>query len=230
MQDGIIKGTGNSRYLKSISDFLTQYPTYQDFAKALEAGKLPVDFNGINPTGWDQLGTDLNKSTLLSDETAALCGLGVEAVPDDALKIVATRAPVGTVLWYASQTVPGGYLLCDGSAVSRTDYAALFKVIGTKFGVGDGSTTFALPDLRASFIRGAGTNNGYSATFAQKQEATTVGYRGNQYGSMIGRPQNPDKTSSVQELFAQTNVGSNNAYTHSYMRPYNLALTPVIKY
>ena len=72
MQDGIIKGTGNSRYLKSIADFLTQYPTYNDFAAALAAGTLPIDLNGINETGWDQLGTALNKANLLSDETAQI--------------------------------------------------------------------------------------------------------------------------------------------------------------
>lgn len=75
MQDGLIKGTGNSRYLKSIADFLTQYPTYQEFAVALAAGTLPVDFNGINETGWEQLGTALSKANLLSDETAAMYGL-----------------------------------------------------------------------------------------------------------------------------------------------------------
>ena len=85
MQDGIIKGTGNSRYLKSISNFLTQYPTYQDFVAALVAGTLPIDLNGINETGWDQLGTALNKANLLSDETAAALGLPNTAVPDDAL-------------------------------------------------------------------------------------------------------------------------------------------------
>lgn len=86
MQDGIIKGTGNSRYLKSISNFLTQYPTYQDFVAALVAGTLPIDLNGINETGWDQLGTALNKANLLSDETAAALDLESDAVPDDALK------------------------------------------------------------------------------------------------------------------------------------------------
>ena len=88
MQDGIIKGTGNSRYLKSISNFLQQYPTYQDFVAALVAGTLPIDLNGINETGWDQLGTALNKANLLSDETAAALGLESDAVPDDALNAI----------------------------------------------------------------------------------------------------------------------------------------------
>lgn len=86
MQDGIIKGTGNSRYLKSISNFLQQYPTYQDFVAALVAGTLPIDLNGINETGWDQLGTALNTANLLSGETAAALGLPSTAVPNDALR------------------------------------------------------------------------------------------------------------------------------------------------
>lgn len=88
MQDGIIKGTGNSRYLKSISNFLAQYPTYQDFAAALAAGTLPIDLNGINEAGWDQLGTALNKVNLLSDETCGIMDLENTAVPDDALNFI----------------------------------------------------------------------------------------------------------------------------------------------
>lgn len=55
--------------------------------------------------------------------------------------------PIGTIIDYGSTTVPAGYLACDGSAVSRTTYSALYAIIGTTFGSGDGSTTFNLPDL-----------------------------------------------------------------------------------
>lgn len=53
--------------------------------------------------------------------------------------------PVGTILPYAGATAPEGYLLCNGQAVSRTTYSALFTVIGTTYGEGDGNTTFNLP-------------------------------------------------------------------------------------
>ncbi len=53
----------------------------------------------------------------------------------------------------------GNWLLCDGQAVSRTDYAALFALIGTNFGVGDGVTTFNVPDYRGKFLRGLGGNS-----------------------------------------------------------------------
>lgn len=54
-----------------------------------------------------------------------------------------------------------GFLLCNGAAVSRTTYAALFAAIGTKFGAGDGSTTFNLPDLRGRFLQGAASHNAF---------------------------------------------------------------------
>ena len=62
--------------------------------------------------------------------------------------------PSGSVIDYAGTSAPNGWLVCDGSAVSRTTYAALFAAIGTTWGVGDGSTTFNLPDLRNRFTRG----------------------------------------------------------------------------
>ena len=69
MKDFTAKGAGNSRYLKSVSNFLTLYPTYADFAAALVAGTLPVDMNGINPDGILQAGTPLTKANLLDDTT-----------------------------------------------------------------------------------------------------------------------------------------------------------------
>jgi len=67
-------------------------------------------------------------------------------------------APTGTVLPFAGSTAPEGWLICQATAVSRTTYAALFAVIGTTYGTGDGSTTFNLPDMRGVFPRGSGTN------------------------------------------------------------------------
>ena len=68
-----------------------------------------------------------------------------------------SEAPTGVVQAFAGSTTPQGWLLCDGSAVSRTDYAALFAVIGTSYGAGDGSTTFNLPNLVDKFVEGSAT-------------------------------------------------------------------------
>ena len=66
--------------------------------------------------------------------------------------------PVGVVQAFAGSTTPTGWLLCDGSSVSRTTYAKLFAVIGTTYGSGDGSTTFNLPNLTDKFIQGNSTS------------------------------------------------------------------------
>ena len=65
-------------------------------------------------------------------------------------------APIGCIQAYGGATAPDGWLICNGAAVSRTTYAALFAVIGTSFGAGDGSTTFNIPDMRESVPKGAG--------------------------------------------------------------------------
>lgn len=66
--------------------------------------------------------------------------------------------PVGVVQAFAGATTPQGWLLCDGSAVSRTDYADLYAVIGDTYGAGDGSTTFNLPNLVDKFVEGSATS------------------------------------------------------------------------
>lgn len=66
--------------------------------------------------------------------------------------------PSGAMMAYGGTTAPPGYLLCDGSAVSRTTYGHLFTALGTAYGSGDGSTTFNLPDLRQRFPLGKATS------------------------------------------------------------------------
>jgi microcystin-dependent protein len=69
-------------------------------------------------------------------------------------QIDANVVPSGTIINVAMNTAPTGYLKANGAAVSRSTYAALFSAIGSTFGVGDGSTTFNVPDLRGEFVRG----------------------------------------------------------------------------
>ncbi len=69
----------------------------------------------------------------------------------------------GEVRQFAGETAPAGFAICDGSALDRTRYAALFSVIGTTYGSGDGSTTFNLPDLREACVVGIGTRLSGSA-------------------------------------------------------------------
>ncbi len=85
-----------------------------------------------------------------ADPTTAgqLRRVGGELRYHDGTGAVTLGVPVGVITPYAGSAAPSGWLLCDGSAVSRTTYAALFAVIGTTYGSGDGSTTFTLPNLK----------------------------------------------------------------------------------
>lgn len=64
--------------------------------------------------------------------------------------------PIGSILLWSTSVAPANYLICDGTAVSRTLYNVLFSVLGTFYGAGDGSTTFNVPDTSARTVRGAG--------------------------------------------------------------------------
>ena len=73
------------------------------------------------------------------------------------------NVPSGAVVQWPAAFPPNGWLECNGAAVNRTTYAALFTVLGTTFGAGDGSTTFNLPDLRGEFVRGWDHGRGVDA-------------------------------------------------------------------
>jgi microcystin-dependent protein len=72
--------------------------------------------------------------------------------------VVGGQLPAGAMVAYGGSTAPTGWLLCDGSAVSRSTYAGIFSALGTKYGAGDGSNTFNLPDFRGRVPVGVGTH------------------------------------------------------------------------
>lgn len=80
--------------------------------------------------------------------------------------------PIGAMLLWGSTSTPNGWLICDGTQVSRNTYSALFNIIGTTYGAGDGSTTFNLPDLRLRFPIGK----------AASGTASTLGSSGGAFG------------------------------------------------
>ena len=79
------------------------------------------------------------------------------------VKKIGSEVPAGTMQMFAGNTIPAGWLLCDGSAVSRTNYAKLFSAIGTTWGAGDGLTTFNLPNTIGRFAEGAATSGSYKS-------------------------------------------------------------------
>lgn len=84
--------------------------------------------------------------------------------------------PTGTIQMFAGQynNIPNNWLLCDGTAISRTTYKDLFDIVGTQFGTGDGSTTFNIPDLQAKFPRGAPTSTNAGATGGEDSHILSI--------------------------------------------------------
>lgn len=83
--------------------------------------------------------------------------MALQKIPNSMLESGgAVSVPAGTIVPYGGSSAPTGYLLCDGSAVSRTTYADLFSAIGTAFGAGNGTTTFNIPNTSGLVLRGTG--------------------------------------------------------------------------
>lgn len=147
-----------------------------------------------------------------------------------AAALAAGAAPAGTVIMHAANSAPTGYLACDGSAVSRTTYSALFTAIGTTFGAGNGTTTFNLPDMRGEFPRGWDNGRGVdSARSFGSAQTDQLGQHSHSYsfnvdGGGAGRP--GGSGGSLTSSTTGTAGGTTNA---SETRPRNIALLFCIK-
>lgn len=124
MIDSVLKGTGNSRFLKSAVPAGT---SWADALAMLQAGTFPIDFNGINTEGFQQVGTPLNKANLLKDATAAQIGLPPTATPDDAFKILAGILGITYVLASSGVTVTAQNGSDTKTAVAASNGVATFK-------------------------------------------------------------------------------------------------------
>ena len=158
--------------------------------------------------------------------------------------VQAQLGPVGQIIATGSLTPPMGFLYANGSAISRSLYADLFAVIGTTYGVGDGSTTFNLPNLQGIFARGAGSQTisgvSYTSTLGASQ---TDSLQQHTHEENTGTAtQNHPFASSGSSLFAKAvgsaatvnNANSNgnvlNGRTDTETRPANVAVAYHIQY
>lgn len=141
------------------------------------------------------------------------------------------RIEPGMVAAFARNVAPSGWLKCNGAAVSRTTYAALFAAISTTFGDGNGSTTFNVPDLRGEFVRGWDDGRGVdtgrafggfqAAALAQHTHPFPLVAQG--YGALSGVALLTGSVSNGGNLDTQNNAGTET-------RPRNVALLLCIKY
>lgn len=133
--------------------------------------------------------------------TSAKLLTGTIATSKLATATVQLLTPSGALMPYAGASAPTGWLLCDGSAVSRTTYSDLFTAISTTFGAGDGSTTFNIPDLRGRTIAGKDNMGGTAAnrvtTAASQIDGTSLGYTGGSQSVALTLSNLPDHTHNV---------------------------------
>lgn len=150
-------GTG-AAYALSTSPVITAYGTKQNFIIEFHADNLASATLNINGLGGRQLVCEDAGGFLVSVPPGLIkAGNRFAAfVTPTQVKIsgLFSQVPAGTILHLARNTAPSGYLKANGALISRAVYSALFAAIGTTFGIGDGSTTFGLPDLRGEFLRG----------------------------------------------------------------------------
>lgn len=141
----------------------------------------------------------------------------------------------GSVAFFAITAAPSGWLKANGAAVSRTAYADLFAVIGTTFGVGDGSTTFNLPDLRGEFVR-AWSDGG--SVDAGRTFGSTQGHAFAAHTHSMLRRSNPTAFNGNNAQFVDSAAGGSTGNNSNGVgssgadetRPRNVALLACIRY
>ena len=125
---------------------------------------------------------------------------------------VPSSVPAGSVMPYAGSAEPSGWLFCFGQNVSRTTYAALFAVVGTTYGVGDGSTTFGLPDIRGRVVAGQDNMGGTSANRLTNQtgglDGDVLGATGGAETHTLTTAQMPAHTHSVGNTLLSGSTGN----------------------
>lgn len=191
----------------------------------------------ITPFKNKSIGTNANNIVELDDNAR------LPAIDGSQLTGIEEGIKPGIIVWTAAQTADEGFLLCDGSAVSRTTYSALFARIGTTFGSGNGSTTFNLPDTRGYFIRGfddnAGRDSGRQFGSIQQDQLQnhTHGVRTgwNNGGTSCHRTTREACNGSLSILdtimtgIVNVNAGGGSPRFGSETRPKNIALNAQIK-
>ncbi len=157
---------------------------------------------------------------------------------DTCINLVNGGIPTGAgAPWYSNAAAPAGFLLCDGSAVSRATYAALFVVLGTTWGAGNGTTTFNLPDSRTRVLAGYSSGDSVFGTFAATPGVKTVNLAHNHGGNtgnvVQGAPQSSPPNTGVnigdQERIQTAPISSDLSATQSIVQP-SLVCNQIIKY
>ena len=178
---------------------------------ALESGTFIDSLNASNPTSTDIVSQAddhlrLIKSTIKA--TFPNINAAVTATPAALNAATSFDMPAGSIIIFGGSSAPTGFLFCDGSAISRSTYAALFGINSTTYGVGDGSSTFNLPDIRGRVVAGKEAS-------ANLLTSALGGLNGNTLGN-TGGAQGITLTSAQSGLPAHNHTFNGASHTHSF--------------
>lgn len=144
----------------------------------------------------------MEKINFKNNSEPALSANNLNQIQDNIENEINISTPIGIGFDYYGTKAPKNYMFADGSAISRTEYAELFEIIGTIYGEGDGSTTFNLPDKRerVSVMRKEGSTNGTSGA-----TMNTIGAKGGEFNHKLILKEIPshnhrNNTSGINEL------------------------------
>jgi len=183
----------------------------------------------------DNLKANLASPTFTGTPLAPTASVGTNTTQIATTAFVATSQAAGEVSFFGMSAAPTGWLKANGAAVSRSTYATLFTAIGTTFGVGDGSTTFNVPELRGEFIRALAdsraVDTGRALGSAQAEDLLAHSHGFRAYGGSGSALPNVTMSASLGT------VGSTSALNTAIVnsagvetRPRNIALLACIRY
>jgi microcystin-dependent protein len=145
--------------------------------------------------------------------------------------------PIGSFIWHTASTAPTSYLEANGATISRTTYAALFAVIGTTYGSGDGSTTFNLPNVSGYFVRGWDNGRGVDSgrAFGSNQTNSIQSHTHGMWQTLSrdSAQGDPNATSAgsfgggAAQFYQHPNTDSTGS---TETRPVNIAFLPCVRY
>ena len=118
--------------------------------------------------------------------------------------------PTATIVPWSDSTVPSGFLECNGAAVSRTTYSALFAIIGTTYGAGDGSSTFNVPDLQDNVAVGKSNNKALGSTGGANTVTSTGNVGGSTANASLSTPQIASHSHAQGAVGTQANENPGN--------------------
>ena len=194
---------------------------------ALETGTYIDSLNASNPTATDALSQAddhmrLIKSTIKAtfpNISGAVTSSHTELNLLDGLATTDILMPSGSVIIYGGTSAPTGWLFCDGSAISRSTYAALFTAIATTYGAGNGSTTFNVPDIRGRVVAGKEASASRLTTGTGNIDGGTLGAVGGNQGHTLTSAQSglPAHNHSLT-MDAHTHTFTGTPHSHTFLR------------